>query len=87
MLVRGLLGAVSASKDGRIVFLGSEAHRKYSAEDMTFSSLENVNKERSYLQRYGTHPPYPPPRCCILFMSGGRSGETCGGIAGTRTRC
>lgn len=56
MLARGLLDAVSASKDGRIVFLGSEAHRKYSDKHMTFTYLDTINKERPYLQRYGTCP-------------------------------
>ena len=53
LLVRGLVEVMGMSKDARIVLLGSEAHRKYSAKDMLFTSLENINVQRSYLQRYG----------------------------------
>ncbi len=53
-LSRLLLEAISRSEDGRIVMVSSSAHSSYPTKDMTFTTLESVNKDRYYLRRYGT---------------------------------
>lgn len=52
-LSRLLLETISRSDEGRIVMVSSSAHSDYPAEDMTFKTLESVNKDRYYLRRYG----------------------------------
>jgi NAD(P)-dependent dehydrogenase (short-subunit alcohol dehydrogenase family) len=53
-LSRLLLETISRSDEGRIVMVSSSAHSSYPTEDMTFKTLESVNKDRYYLRRYGT---------------------------------
>jgi NAD(P)-dependent dehydrogenase (short-subunit alcohol dehydrogenase family) len=33
--------------------LASDAHEKYTQEDMTFDSLASINMDRTFLKRYG----------------------------------
>ena len=33
--------------------LASDAHEKYTQDDMTFENLESVNVDRAFLKRYG----------------------------------
>ena len=47
---------ISRSDDGRIVMVSSSGYSTYATKDMTFKSLEDVNKPRGYLKRYGTSP-------------------------------
>ena len=53
-LSRLLLETISRSDEGRIVMVSSSAHSSYPSEDITFKTLESVNKDRYYLTRYGT---------------------------------
>jgi len=54
-LSRLLLQAMNQSTDARLVLVSSDAYYKYLSNDTKFESLDDVNENKWFLKRYGTH--------------------------------